>query len=164
MTSQLAETLQRVRTEIRFCSQCGALAAGELCEICLDTTRDPALICVVAEAADVLAIERSGALRVQYHVLGGLLSPLDGIGPDELRLTPLLQRLQQLDRAEVCIATNPTVEGDVTADWLQDQIRRLIPDTPVRITRIAHGIATGGEIEFADSQTLAHSIQGRKEL
>ena len=157
---QLSAAMLAIRREIRFCSQCGGLTDRELCNICDDPARSAGMICVVEEPGDIFAIEKTGEFGGTYHVLGGALSPLDGIGPEQLRLPELLNRIKKDADLELFIATNPTLEGDATADYLQD----LLKDYAVRITRISHGIPTGTPIEFADRAALARSIRGRRDL
>lgn len=159
-TEQLSRALQELRTTVRFCSQCGGLTDGELCEICSDSSRDPALICVVEEPQDIYAIEKTGEFRGLYHVLMGALSPLDGIGPDDLRIRELIERVKAVSCREIFVATNPTLEGDATAHYITELVRR----PGLAVTRISHGIPTGASIEFADSGVLARSIRDRRAM
>jgi len=156
----LAAALKAVRDEMRTCSVCCALAASDPCELCIDPQRSGDLICVVEESADLVAIERSGGFRGRYHVLQGSLSPLDGVGPAELRVTELMRRLGDGSVREVVIATNPTAEGEATAIYLA----RLVKPLGVRVTRIAHGLPMGADVEYADSATLDKAMEGRREM
>jgi recombination protein RecR len=144
---------------VRACSRCGNLTEADPCDLCSSPRRDASCICVVEEASDIMAIERTGEYRGQYHVLGGRLSPLDGIGPDELNITPLLQRLRTAV-SEVIVATNPSVECDATALYLQ----RVIQPLGIRVTRLARGLPVGGDLEYADGVTIAQAFAGRREL
>ncbi|MBW7858849.1 MAG: recombination protein RecR [Leptonema sp. (in: Bacteria)] len=159
-TEDLAEAMVDLRRRIRFCSLCGGLATDDVCSICDDSTRDRSQLCIVEEPSDIFAIESTGEYRGVYHVLMGALSPLDGIGPDELRIDELENRLKTEEFNEWFIATNPTLEGDATASYLSDRFRR----DEIQFTRISHGIPTGSGIEFADRSTLARSIRERKVL
>jgi recombination protein RecR len=156
----LAAALGALRDELHTCSVCCALAGSDPCEPCSDPQRDAAVLCVVEESADLAAIERSGGFTGRYHVLQGTLSPLDGIGPDDLRITELLRRLGDGTVREVIIATNPTTEGEATALYLA----RLIKPFGVRATRIAHGLPMGGDVEYADVATLGRAIEGRRDM
>lgn len=159
-TEELAETMLDLRRRVRFCSLCGGLSTEELCTICSDSTRDRSQLCIVEEPSDIFAIEATGEYKGIYHVLMGALSPLDGIGPEELRIKELEHRLETEHFTEWFVATNPTLEGDATASYLMDRFKR---DT-IQFTRISHGIPTGTGIEFADKSTLARSIRERKTL
>lgn len=159
-SADLAGAIRELRERVRFCRQCGGLAEGELCDICSDPARDPNALCVVEEPGDIFAIEKTGEFRGLYHVLLGALSPLDGVGPDDLRLGELFARLQEAGPAELFIATNPTLEGDATAHYIRDRLR----NKPIRITRISHGIPTGASIEYADRGALARSIRARQDI
>jgi recombination protein RecR len=156
----LSRALLSLRDEIRFCSVCLGLTDSDPCPLCGDERRDAGVLCVVEHPPDIAAIERSGQFRGRYHVLHGRLSPLDGIGPDELRITELLRRLDGGRIREVIVATNPTVEGEATAIYLA----KLIKPLQVRVTRIAHGLPVGADVEYADSMTLGHAMDGRREL
>lgn len=156
----LADALVQLREQIRLCSECLGLTDSDPCALCSDPRRDSHVICVVEQPADILAIERSGQFRSRYHVLHGRLAPLDGIGPDQLRLPELLRRLEGGLVTEVVIATNPTVEGEATAIYLA----RLIKPLGIKVTRIAHGIPVGSDVEYADSATIGHAIDGRREM
>lgn len=156
----LADALLRMRRETRLCSQCLGLAGSDPCDLCSDPERDSTRICVVERPADLIALERSGGFRGRYHVLHGCLAPLDGIGPDQLRIKELLGRLEAAAVEEVVVATNPNVEGEATALYLA----RLIKPLGIRVTRIAHGLAVGSDVEYADSATLGRALDGRREL
>ena len=156
----LASAISELRAKIRLCSLCWDITEQDPCSICRDQRRDASLLCVVAHPQDVLAIERTGGYRGLYHVLHGVLSPLEGIGPDDLRIAELIQRCGGNDLREVIVATNPSVEGETTAINLAKLIRPL----GVRTSRIATGVPMGGELEYADRLTLARAIDGRREL
>jgi len=156
----LASAISELRAKIRLCSLCWDFTEQDPCSICRDQRRDASLLCVVAHPQDVLAIERTGGYRGRYHVLHGVLSPLEGIGPDDLRVAELVQRCGGNDLREVIVATNPSVEGETTAIYLAKLIRPL----GVRTSRIATGVPMGGELEYADRLTLARAIDGRREL
>jgi len=156
----LAEAIWAVKTETSYCQECFGLAEGELCPVCRDPQRGEELICVVEEPADQLAIERAYEYRGRYHVLQGVLAPLDGIGPEELKIAPLLERLRRGHTREVIVATNPTVEGEATALYLAKRIKPL----GIRVSRIAHGIPMGGDVEYVDAVTLGRAIEGRREM
>jgi recombination protein RecR len=158
----LAAAIVDVRKRIRFCSVCCDLTESDPCAICADARRDGGLICVVAQPQDLMAIERGGGYRGRYHVLHGVLSPLDGVGPDELRVAELLKRCGHSEVAvrEVILATSPSVEGEATAVYLS----RLLRPLGVRTSRIATGVPMGGELEYADQLTLARAIDGRREM
>jgi recombination protein RecR len=158
---RLARTIEAVVERVRTCSVCGNLSEADPCPICTDGRRDAAVICVVEEASDIGAIERSGAFRGCYHVLGGRLSPLDGVGPDDLRIAPLRERLRDGSAVrEVILATNPSMEGEVTATYL----RGVLEGEGVRVTRIALGLPMGGELEYADGVTIARALAARREM
>jgi len=156
----LASAISELRAKIRLCSLCWDFTEQDPCTICRDQRRDSSLLCVVAHPQDVLAVERTGGYRGRYHVLHGVLSPLEGIGPDDLRIAELIQRCGGNDLREVIVATNPSVEGETTAIYLAKLIRPL----GVRTSRIATGVPMGGELEYADRLTLARAIDGRREL
>ena len=156
----LAEALVTMRNEIKLCSICLALTAEDPCGLCQDPRRDADAICVVERPADLIALERSGQFKGRYHVLHGCLAPLDGVGPEQLRIAELLRRLEDGHVQEVVIATNPTVEGEATALYLS----RLIKPLGVRVTRIAHGLPMGADVEYADSTTLGKALEGRREM
>jgi recombination protein RecR len=158
---RLARALDGVAERVRACSRCGNLTEADPCALCQNPRRDPTLICVVEEASDIPAIERTGEYRGLYHVLGGRLSPLEGIGPAELNIQSLLARLGPGSEVrEVILATNPSVEGEATAVYLQKLIRPL----GVRVTRLARGLPVGGDLEYADGVTIAEALAGRREL
>jgi recombination protein RecR len=156
--SRLAEILSDVREKVRFCEICGNVAEQSTCSICRDPRRNPELICVVEEAKDVVAIERTREFRGFYHVLGGAISPIDGIGPDELRIRQLMQRLADGTVTEVIIATDPNLEGEATATYLS----RLLTTLEIRVTRLASGLPVGGDLEYADEVTLGRAFEGRR--
>ncbi|MBU0926789.1 MAG: recombination mediator RecR [Spirochaetes bacterium] len=156
----LSERIGALKDRVRFCSICGSYTEDEPCDVCSSPVRDRGLICVVEQAQDVLTIEASREYRGLYHVLGALISPLDGIGPEALRLDRLVARVSDLGAAEVVIATNPTVEGDTTALY----VKKVLEGTGARVTRLATGIPVGGDLEYADKLTLARSFRGRVAL
>ena len=156
----LAAAIAEVRQKIRFCSVCCDLTESDPCGICRDARRDAGIVCVVAQPQDVIAIERAGGYRGRYHVLHGLLSPLDGVGPDDLRVAELVRRSGDGTIREAILATSPSVEGEATAVYLSKLLRPL----GVRATRIATGVPIGGELEYADQATLARAIDGRREM
>jgi recombination protein RecR len=162
LAAGLAEALTELKTKTAFCSQCFHItsAGRERCEICESTQREEALLCVVEEPLDVLAIERTGAFRGKYHVLHGVLSPIEGIGPDDLKINPLLERLRLGLVKEVILATNPSMEGDATALYLRSQILPL----GLQVTRLARGLPVGGDLEYADQHTLLRALTGRQDM
>ena len=160
LSERLGAALQQLHANVRPCARCFFIAGGELCAICSDARRDAAQLCVVEEALDVLAIERSGEFHGLYHVLGGALSPMDGIGPDELRVTELLRRVAGGDVREVVIATDPDVEGEATAFYLGEQLAAH----GVTVSRLAHGLPAGADLEYADELTVARAFAGRRAL
>jgi recombination protein RecR len=157
-TTRLAEILGEVRDKVRFCSICGNVSEQDVCSICRDPRRTQNVICVVEEAKDVAAIERTREFRGLYHVLGGALSPIDGIGPDDLRFAQLVQRLADSSITEVIIATDPNLEGEATATYLT----RLLVQPGLRVTRLASGLPVGGDLEYADEVTLGRAFEGRR--
>jgi len=157
---ELAQSLLELKQKVRHCSVCFNLSEEDPCRICSDPQRDRSVVCVVEQANDVLALERTGQYRGLYHVLGGALSPLDGIGPDNLRIAELVRRLEKGEIREVIVATNPNAEGEATAVYLA----RLLKPLGVRITRIARGIPMGSDLEYADEVTLSRALEGRVEL
>jgi recombination protein RecR len=159
-TTAFIEAIRQAKTQMRFCSVCFNLSSADPCFICTDSRRDQSVICVVETPQDVSAIERSKDYRGLYHVLHGALSPLDGVGPEDLRIKELLQRLSDTTVKEVIIATDPDVEGEATALYLA----RLLKTAGVKVTRIARGIPVGGDIEFADEATLAGAVANRREM
>ncbi len=156
----LAEAISQVKDTIHACPVCFHYTDAERCPICADPQRDPRLLCVVADPRDLLAMERAGHFRGRYHVLQGLISPMDGVGPDSLRIQELLDRVRGGEVAEVVLATNPTVEGDATATYLAGLLRPL----GVRVTRIALGLPVGGDLDYADDVTIARALEGRTEM
>lgn len=157
---KLAEAIVEVKEKIRVCERCYNIAEEAQCVICQDPTRDRSVVCVVEEANDLLAIERTGTFKGQYHVLQGSLSPIDGRGPDQITAKELLGRLGSGEVKEVILATNPNMEGEATALYLA----RLIGPLDVRVTRIAHGLPVGGDLEYADEVTLGRALDGRREM
>jgi recombination protein RecR len=156
----LAEAIVAVKTETRLCSRCFSLTESDPCGVCADPRRSGDVICVVEEPADLLAIERAGEFRGHYHVLHGALAPLDGIGPDDLKIQPLLERLRREVVQEVIVATNPTAEGEATALYVAKQVKPL----GVRVTRIARGLPVGADLEYADALTVGRAIEGRRDM
>jgi recombination protein RecR len=162
---RLAEAIRVVKEQVGFCTLCGNFSDTDPCLICEDPRRDASLLCVVEQPVDVLAFERTGTFRGRYHVLGGALSPLEGVTPDDLRIQPLLQRLKAVEGegpaiAEVILATNPNVTGEATALYLS----RLLSPLGVKVTRIARGVPMGSDLEYSDLVTLARALEGRREL
>jgi recombination protein RecR len=158
---RLSDAIRAASENLGACRRCGNLTEGEICAICADPRRDVRTVCVVEEPMDMVAIERTGAYRGVYHVLRGVLSPLDGIGPDDLSTEPLLQRVREAGgEVEVIVATNPTAQGEATAHYLADLLRPL----GARVTRIARGVPVGSDIELSDQVTVAKALEGRKEL
>ena len=162
VSGQLAEALTDIKTRIAFCQECFNItsAGRERCEICESGQRDGTLICVVEEPLDVLALERIGAYKGKYAILQGVLSPIEGIGPDDLKIRPLLERIQRGGVQEVILATNPSMEGEATAQYLYPRLRAL----GVRVTRLARGLPVGGDLEYADQNTLLRALSGRQEM
>lgn len=157
--NRLADSIRNAKLKLRFCARCQNISESELCEICGDSRRDPTVICVVAEPRDIAAMERINEYRGTYHVLHGLLSPMDGVGPEQLRVKELLERLRD-DVQEVILATNPTIEGDATALYLA----KLLKPIGIKVTRLAHGMPVGGELDYADSATLLSALEYRREM
>ncbi len=157
---RLAEVLVEVKERVKFCSVCGNVAEEETCRICRDPRRDPAVLCVVEESKDVVAIERTREYRGRYHVLGGAISPIDGIGPDDLRIRELMPRLADGTVVEVILATDPNLEGEATATYLT----RLLKPMGLRVTRLASGLPVGGDLEYADEVTLGRAFEGRRSV
>lgn len=158
--SRLAELLSEVREKVRFCEVCGNITEQERCSICRDPRRDTTLICVVEEPKDVVAIERTRQFRGLYHVLGGAISPIDGIGPDDLAIPALMRRVGEIEVREVIIATDPNLEGEATAAYLS----RLLTAIEVPVSRLASGLPVGGDLEFADEVTLGRAFEGRRRV
>ena len=156
--TRLAEILRDVRTKVKFCAECGNISEDQKCQICSDPRRDAKLICVVEESKDVLAIEKTREFQGKYHVLGGAISPIEGIGPENLRIKELLTRLQDVE--EVIIATDPNLEGEATATYLL----RLLKPIGVKVSRLASGLPVGGDLEYADEVTLGRAFEGRRNL
>jgi len=156
--SRLSEILKTVKERVKFCTTCGNIAEEELCRICKDPRRDNSSICVVEESKDVLAIEKTREFKGKYHVLGGAISPIDGIGPENLRIKELMTRLAQTQINEVIIATDPNLEGEATATYLT----RLIKPLGVKVSRLASGLPVGGDLEYADEITLGRAFEGRR--
>jgi recombination protein RecR len=159
-TEALAEAIRGLKREIRLCSQCLGFTEQDPCPLCSDPRRTGEVLCVVEDPADIMAIERAGDFRGRYHVLHGTLAPLDGIGPEQLKVAELLARLRDGSVREVILATNPTVEGEATALYLA----KLVKPSGVRVTRIAHGLPMGGDVEYADGVTLSRALEGRREM
>lgn len=157
MVTHFAETIAKLRKEIIFCQRCHNISDGTLCSICTQSSRNQRLICVVESIRDVISIENTGQMNGTYHVLGGIISPLDGIGPEQLHISGLLQRIEEEQVEELIFALNPNIQGDTTIYYIQKKIAHL----PCKITTIARGISFGGELEFADEMTLARSIAHR---
>lgn len=157
---RLSEAIAEVKETVHFCERCFNYAEGDLCEICASSKRDQGIICVVSEPRDIPPIERTAAFSGTYHVLGGALSPMEGIGPDDLHIAPLLARLAASEVSEVLLATNPNVEGETTAAYLA----RLIKPLGIKVTRLASGLPVGGDLEFADEVTLGRAIESRRTL
>jgi len=155
----LADAIQEVKERVRFCRECGNLTEEEVCAICLDARRDRSLICVVEQPVDLISVERTGEYRGLYHVLGGSLSPLDGVEPEHLRIDELLGRVERNGVQEVVLATNPNMTGEATAAFLADRLRGR-----VRVTRLASGLPVGGDLEYADEVTLGRALVGRREM
>ena len=157
---RLADAIVEVKRSIRFCERCFNFAEGDVCDICGDPGRDTATICVVEEPRDVVAVERTGEFRGTYHVLQGAISPIDGVGPEQLRVRELVDRLRAGDVTEVILATDPDIEGETTALYLS----RLIRPLGIRVTRIASGLPVGGDLEYADEVTLGRALEARREM
>jgi recombination protein RecR len=155
----LAGAIEDVKERVRFCSECGNLTEEERCEICRDERRDRALVCVVEQPADLISLERTHEYRGLYHVLGGALSPIDGVEPGHLRIDELMSRVERNGIQEVVLATNPNMTGEATAAYLADRLRGR-----VRVTRLASGLPVGGDLEYADEVTLGRALTGRREM
>ena len=158
--ARLAHALTEAKAKVRFCDRCWNIADAELCPICSDDRRDASTVCVVEEARDIVAIERTGEFRGRYHVLLGAMSPLEGIGPEQLKVKELFARIEPEGITEVIICTNPNTEGEVTAMYLA----RMLQPFGVRVTRIASGLPVGGDLEYADELTLGRALEGRRDL
>jgi recombination protein RecR len=157
---RLAQVLLEVKEKVRFCSICGNVAEEDQCRICRDPRRDPSVICVVEEPKDVVAIEKTREFRGRYHVLGGAISPIEGVGPDDLRVRELMTRLADGTVNELILATDPNLEGEATATYLA----RLVKPMGLRVTRLASGLPVGGDLEYADEVTLGRAFEGRRQL
>jgi len=157
---RLAGAIVGVKEKTRFCARCFNISMTELCDYCTSDRRDPTLVCVVEEARDIEAVEKTGEFKGRYHVLGGAISPIDGVGPDDLRIAELLARIPGEGITEIIVATNPNVEGEATGMYLA----RLISPLGVKITRIASGLPVGGDLEYADEVTLGRAFEGRREF
>jgi recombination protein RecR len=155
---RLAAALLEVKDKVRFCSTCGNVAESEQCRICLDPRRDPSVLCVVEEPKDVVAIERTREFRGRYHILGGAISPIEGIGPDDLHIRELMVRLADGTVTELILATDPNLEGEATATYLA----RLVKPMGLKVTRLASGLPVGGDLEYADEVTLGRAFEGRR--
>ena len=157
---RLAQVIVQAKERISFCRECGNVAEGELCRICRDEGRDRTVLCVVEEPKDVATVEKAGVIKGRYHVLGGAISPLDGIGPEDLRVQELLDRVERDHAIEVIIASNPNLEGNATAMY----VAALLKPTGVKVTRLASGLPVGGDLEYADEVTLSQALEGRREM
>lgn len=157
---RLVSAITEVIDKVRFCVTCGNVSQNELCRICLDPRRDPTVLCVVEESKDVVAIEKTREYRGRYHVLGGAISPIEGIGPDDLRVKELVTRLASAEVTEIILATDPNLEGEATATYLA----RLLKPMGLRVTRLASGLPVGGDLEYADELTLGRAFEGRRLL
>ncbi len=157
---RLAQVLAEAKDKVRFCSVCGNVAEEEQCRVCRDPRRDRSLLCVVEESKDVVAVEKTREFRGRYHVLGGAISPIDGIGPDQLRVRELMTRLADGEVTEVILATDPNLEGEATATYLTRMLRPL----GLRVTRLASGLPVGGDLEYADEVTLGRAFEGRRSV
>ena len=158
--SRLADVLRTVKEKVKFCTECGNISEEDLCRICRDPRREKSAICVVEESKDVIAIEKTREFRGKYHVLGGAISPIDGIGPENLRIRELMVRLGDTEIQEVIIATDPNLEGEATATYLA----RMIKPLGLKISRLASGLPVGGDLEYADEVTLGRAFEGRRTL
>ena len=156
--ARLAEVLKTVKERVKFCATCGNISEEDLCKICRDPRRDNSSICVVEESKDVIAIEKTREFKGKYHVLGGAISPIDGIGPENLRIKELMSRLAATEISEIIIATDPNLEGEATATYLT----RLIKPLGIKVSRLASGLPVGGDLEYADEITLGRAFEGRR--
>jgi recombination protein RecR len=157
---RLAEAIVAAQERVRFCQECFGVSEGDLCRICRDGSRDATIVCVVEEAKDQAAVEKAGVIRGRYHVLGGAISPLDGIGPDDLRVQELLDRVARGEIKEVILATNPNLEGNATAMY----VAALLKPLGIHVTRLASGLPVGGDLEYADEVTLGQALEGRRDM
>ncbi|CAB4329921.1 unannotated protein [freshwater metagenome] len=160
IADSLVDAVRTVKDRVKFCTDCGNVSEEEQCRICRDPRRDPSKICVVEEPKDVIAVERTREFRGKYHVLGGAISPIDGIGPDQLRIRELMQRLSDSTITEIILATDPNLEGEATATYLA----RLIKPMGISVSRLASGLPVGGDLEYADEVTLGRAFEGRTTL
>ena len=158
--TRLADVLRTVKERVKFCVECGNISEEDLCRICRDPRRDNSLICVVEESKDVMAIEKTSEFRGKYHVLGGAISPIDGIGPENLRIRELMARLSDTTIQELIIATDPNLEGEATASYLIRQIKPM----GIKVSRLASGLPVGGDLEYADEVTLGRAFEGRRTI
>lgn len=156
----LAEAIIRVKERVAFCRECGNVAEGELCLVCRNPNRDKTVLCVVEEPKDAASVEKAGVVRGRYHILGGAISPLDGIGPEDLRVQELIDRVERDSVTEVIIATNPNLEGNATAMY----VAALLKPIGVKVSRLASGLPVGGDLEYADEVTLTQALEGRREM
>lgn len=156
--TRLVDVLRTVKERVKFCLECGNISEEDLCRICRDPRRDSSMICVVEESKDVMAIEKTREFRGKYHVLGGAISPIDGIGPENLRIRELMARLANTDIQELIIATDPNLEGEATASYLIRQIKPM----GIKVSRLASGLPVGGDLEYADEVTLGRAFEGRR--
>ena len=159
-TSRLTSAIDEMKVRIRFCDRCFNISEAELCPVCADDRRDGSVLCVVEEPRDIVAVERTGEFGGRYHVLGGAISPIEGVGPDQLRIRELLARVDQEGVTEVILATNPNIEGEATAMYLA----RLLAPLGLEVTKIASGLPVGGDLEYADELTLGRALEGRRRL
>lgn len=159
-TSRLTSAIDEMKVRIRFCDRCFNISEAELCPVCADDRRDGSILCVVEEPRDIVAVERTGEFGGRYHVLGGAISPIEGVGPDQLRIRELLARLDEEGVTEVILATNPNIEGEATAMYLA----RLLGPLGLVVTKIASGLPVGGDLEYADELTLGRALEGRRRL
>ncbi len=157
---RLAEALIQAKERVRFCRECFGVSEGELCRICSDPTRERGSLCVVEEPKDLSAVEKTGVIKTRYHVLGGAISPMEGVGPDDLRIQELLDRVARDGISEVILATNPNLEGNATAMYVAGLLKPL----GIRVTRLASGLPVGGDLEYADEVTLGQALEGRREM
>jgi recombination protein RecR len=157
---RLSDVILAAKQRIAFCRECGNVAEGELCRVCRDPGRDPTILCVVEEPKDAATIERAGIVKGRYHILGGAISPLDGVGPEDLRIQELIDRVERDGVSEAILATNPNLEGNATAMY----VAALLKPLGVKATRLASGLPVGGDLEYADEVTLSQALEGRREL
>jgi recombination protein RecR len=157
---RLADAISQAKDRVSFCQRCFNIAEGESCELCSDERRDPTILCVVEEPRDIVAVEKTQEFNGRYHVLQGAISPIDGVGPEQLRIRELLARIDAEGVQEVILCTNPNLEGEATAMYLS----RLLKDLDLRVTRIASGLPVGGDLEYADELTLGRALEGRREV